>query len=40
MMGIPKESKLYRKEDYYLCSPEDGHSTGIPAFKSQLKQQR
>lgn len=40
MLAIPKDSKLYRREDYYISSHEDAHSSGLPAVQTQRKLQK
>jgi hypothetical protein len=36
-MTIPKDSKLYRRDDYYISQNEDAHNNGLPAVKTQRK---
>jgi hypothetical protein len=33
-MTIPKDSKLYRRDDYYISQNEDAHNNGLPAVKT------
>lgn len=40
MLTIPKDSKLYRREDYYISRNEDAHTNGLPAVQTERKMQK